>query len=813
VAENPVPPAQDPHKESPLPKPCFGKIQYLYLLRVPILVGLTIFFLPIVSLYCFRQLLGNLFVVMPSNIFWTLIATEMLVFGILVVTRVVLLNGLERFRIPQGLSEDVIKARWLLATQLLLLPMFVALIFSNDQADGTHCFWRLLAGGAAILVAFIAGFLVLLASVLISQRYRDDKKIAPHDRFPLPFKFMEKWIDCAYNKNLNFPKIKDWFKSTIPTWPDSLKNGYFDQKTWLPYPGQLLTFSMLLLSSGLYELIGYLKHQHFGIRFEVPAIAYVVVLLLVLTWLLSIAAFFFDYYRFPLLFCALLFVLSTNSVVVSDHISFALQPIFKAVFFPVAIFLIVSFCSVTLHGFRRKSLIAALVLLFAANLISNTDHFYQVRPHAGATEITPYDVVTAESRVDRTSDHPNGRITVVATAGGGIQAAAWTAQVLTGLQQEIPGDSPRHSFANSIAAISSVSGGAVGTMFFASRYRAIGAEPGFPSVANPSEIVDDAEFPALGNVAWAMVYPDLTRALLPFLKWNSQRLVDRGWALEQTWRIRGRGHLDSTLDDWRSGVKEGSRPALIFNSTLVESGEPYLLATADFNKQQKIEGVGRETFQRLLPGYDIPIVTAVRLAASFPFVTPASRPLSLEMNPDLAGNDATTLNNARYHAVDGGYYDNYGVNSLLEFLHEALTTAESNQVKAPDILIILIRSFPSEGAPLGKSRGWFYQFWAPISALLEVRETGQLVRDREAINLFIDYWKCRGVKVVPATFEFPGENAPLSWQMNSAQITEVETEWKKRQGPENPDWLQVSCFFHPEGKGCDSPELTQKQAW
>src|SRR5438094_521060 len=58
-------------------------------------------------------------------------------------------------------------------------------------------------------------------------------------------------------------------------------------------------------------------------------------------------------------------------------------------------------------------------------------------------------------------EHPHGRVVVVASAGGGIQAAAWTARVLTGLQHELP------EFANSIAALSGVSGGAVGTMFLA----------------------------------------------------------------------------------------------------------------------------------------------------------------------------------------------------------------------------------------------------------------------------------------------------------------------------------------------------------
>ena len=54
---------------------------------------------------------------------------------------------------------------------------------------------------------------------------------------------------------------------------------------------------------------------------------------------------------------------------------------------------------------------------------------------------------------------------MVTAAGGGIQAAAWTAQVLTGLD-EIYGK----EFSDSIGVVSSVSGGSVGAMFFLDRW-------------------------------------------------------------------------------------------------------------------------------------------------------------------------------------------------------------------------------------------------------------------------------------------------------------------------------------------------------
>ena len=74
-------PAPGPNDAPPKQLPLGVKLQYAYLVRVPILVGITLFALPIVSLFALRQLLGNLFLLGPWNILWTMIATTTLAFA------------------------------------------------------------------------------------------------------------------------------------------------------------------------------------------------------------------------------------------------------------------------------------------------------------------------------------------------------------------------------------------------------------------------------------------------------------------------------------------------------------------------------------------------------------------------------------------------------------------------------------------------------------------------------------------------------------------------------------------------------------
>ena len=735
------------------PLPWGARVQYFYLLRIPIIMGAAICILPIASFVWFRQLLGNLFVLDLWNIFWTVLATQMLTTSILVVARVVLLNGKERFGVRQALREDIVSKGSLLWTGALGIPMFWAIVFTNGQVKGAYdAVPRVAVVLAAMLMASILAFGVLWVSILVSPRYH----MPAQDRFPLPFAFMRNWISSAYKATLFSDATKKKFANWIQKRRQCLTAGYFDPHTHLPYPGQILSFSMLFFSYGLYQFVGYLKHARLGESFGVPAIAYVIMLFIVWNWIFSIAAFFLDRFRVPLVVPVLLFVIATN--------------------------------------FTTRS-----------------DHFYEIRETAQLPTVTPSQVLTAPFRLNPDQNHPHGRVTVIAAAGGGIQAAAWTARVLTGLQAGVAADSPEKSFANSVAAISSVSGGAVGTMFFVNQYQASGTSHGFPPGANLSKIVGDAEGPALGEIAWAMVYPDFTRVVLPFSKWAPNRLIDRGWALEQTWRRRGQ--IDAMLGDWRAGINDGWRPTVFFNSTIVESGEPLLLSTNDLG-QKTLSGVGRKSIDTFLPGYDVPVVTAVRLAASFPYVSPASRAAWNPPSAGSAGSNSVLETSSKYHIVDGGYYDNYGVNTLLAFLDEALTSIPSGQ--APDILLIQIRSFPSGAtSPEGKRKGWFYQTWAPIAALMRVRTTGQLVRDREAIDNFVALWSARGVKIRLATFEFPGNDAPLSWQMNESQTAEIESQWEEKVNPpRNEDWQQVNCFFHPTELGCaNSRVLKTKGAW
>ena len=187
--------------------------------------------------------------------------------------------------------------------------------------------------------------------------------------------------------------------------------------------------------------------------------------------------------------------------------------------------------------------------------------------------------------------------------------------------------------------------------------------------------------------------------------------------------------------------------------------------------------------------------------------------------------------------IDGGYYDNYGISSLIVWLEQGLTelrhaceqTSRGSKEKQPcsstvlpRILVVQIRPFPGDEEAQPKKKGWAFQLYAPIKGLLSVRSTPQLLRDREALTLFAQRWEPGDVttsqaKILFATFEFGGFNAterdkavnpPLSWAMSPSQIQAVKEDWTERvnhadPNQDDPNVNQVHCFFDPSFSLCD----------
>lgn len=324
------------------------------------------------------------------------------------------------------------------------------------------------------------------------------------------------------------------------------------------------------------------------------------------------------------------------------------------------------------------TLLAVLLLTGAVG----TDHKYAVETSKVA-DVGPL----SPAKVIKAWKEKRGRDTrtmlVVATAGGGIRAGAWTAEVIR-LQQDCKAAS------DSLLLVSSVSGGSMGSMFVVAPYSGDGAYP--TSDDELKQIRFNTKRSSLGAVGWGLAYPDLLRTIPLFGAGVPEKLekLDRGWSLENSWSTAWRDVKlpTPTLAHWRQDVHDGIRPAVIFNATASESGERFLVATTDAPFE------GARQFSDLFPGKDIDVSTAARLSATFPYVSPLGR-----ASQGLVKNG--------YHVGDGGYYDNSGLLSAVEWLSNA-----GDELKNYQVLLIVIDAKPGSGK-FGNKWSWQRQLMDP----------------------------------------------------------------------------------------------------
>lgn len=316
-----------------------------------------------------------------------------------------------------------------------------------------------------------------------------------------------------------------------------------------------------------------------------------------------------------------------------------------------------------------------------------------------------------------------------------------------------------------------------------------------PSEAGLDRMIEKAGTSSLSATAWGLAYPDFWRG---FSLQNPFRpYFDRAWAMEQVWKRTLRpgdpeGKTVPTLSQWRVDTLAGLRPAALFNATIAETGERLVLSPLKLNPLPGgcvVDNPGFEdcvdarTFTNLYREKDLPVTTAARLSATFPFVSPITR-------ARLGRGEANG-----YHVADGGYYDNFGVVTLVEGLHSILhmqrgapdvpaglnaaaaAAAAREPLAPPKILILEIRASDSkkvqEATP---RRGWAFGTAGPMLTLLNVWGSGQTSRNNLDLELLEELAPKLNFKIERATFPLATE-APLSWHLTEAEKQEIENAW------------------------------------
>ena len=445
--------------------------------------------------------------------------------------------------------------------------------------------------------------------------------------------------------------------------------------------------------------------------------------------------------------------------------------------------------------YRVPVLFLAVSGSLASYYLWKVDHLFKLVPLRNKDSIHSGTLTDAlRARLGRQGEGDK-TLVVVTTAGGGVHAGAWTAKVLSSLDHELTKASDQ-PLSPSIGLISAVSGGSTGTMFYVDRL----PESGAMDAATAKEVVAAATADNLDAIGWGLAYPDFWRLI--GLPWLTRKRVDRGSALEDDWGGAMRKG-DATFADWREDMLTGIKPVTVFNATWVQSGCRLLLSPFPLNEPAERQA---SDFCRSFPEHDIAVKTAARLSATFPFVTPIAR-------------DDQEIRLT--HVADGGYFDNFGVFTAVNFLNDILLAEDgrgqsvATEFNVTRILVLEIRAFADTDISMTYTRfsGWIMQVFGPLITMFSIRRSTQTARNSVELENLIDYWNerlsDRDVRLEAAKLIFPEilkgtfqtfevYTPPLSWKLSEAQKRAVEQGWNELlKGDEWRKLVSIWSGWHP----------------
>ncbi len=632
----------------------FYAFQYLYFCRQPILLYLLTLALPWLAAYPLQSFGQNLLVFTPAPAAWAGLVLGAVAFAQASSLRLILRASGTRCRLPLRRGDDDLLAQqhfdfhrwWIVIGALPVVAWGWLLVRFAPTA-------RIIVVGGAFVLLFVVGFggswaLLVATGKLLAGTAEGG--------------WAGRWRTRIFRLA---DRVFRWFGA-----------GYLDHAA--SHLGLALS---MVIAATLYWVGWWGLAPPDPVIRSFPAVAYVLVLVLVFSWSLPALSFVLDKYRIPVF-------------------------------------------------------VVLLPLWWVLQLISEPDHHYAFLPGVKGGPPPVAETLVAERIA--ASVAPNSRpLVVVAASGGGITASLWTASVLAALQTD---DELGPDFARDIGLVSTASGGSVGAMFYVGGYTPAGppADPWEAAeIAGTSSLeatawglvypdfiraitgffpLDDRKSRAWANEQiWARHTKDATLG-----GWAEG--VTRGWRPLQLFNVTevetgAAVQLAAARMNVAAGAEAGREAAV----------DPLCCDPAQPSCRPRSAAYGLTW----APGSnDLAVATAARLSATFPYVFPVSRGKTPDGQP--CGN----------HLADGGYFDNFGVHAAVQVMDGALSrlATPAQPGARPHLIIVQIEAFP-ESVATRPIAGWEGVTLGPLITLLGVRSASQADRNRTELELFEKRWR------------------------------------------------------------------------
>ncbi len=274
-------------------------------------------------------------------------------------------------------------------------------------------------------------------------------------------------------------------------------------------------------------------------------------------------------------------------------------------------------------------------------------------------------------------------LVVVTTSGGGNRSAAFTMNALQRIDSITHGELMKKTFL-----LTGASGGMLSAAFFRELY--LKKQNGVSIDIRDRKYVDEISGDLLNPMFSSFVARDLIAPAQKFKVGPYAYVKDRGYAFEEKLNANTEGFLDKHLEDYKVDEYNANIPLIFFNSVVSRDGKKMIISTqpvrfmmqgrqdtTHFPKMDP-DAIDFASFFTKQDPYNLRILTALRMNATFPIVLPN---VWLPSQPVI-------------DVMDAGLRDNYGQETALRFLENFDDWLKEN---TRGVLVIQIRDREAGG--------------------------------------------------------------------------------------------------------------------
>ena len=254
-------------------------------------------------------------------------------------------------------------------------------------------------------------------------------------------------------------------------------------------------------------------------------------------------------------------------------------------------------------------------------------------------------------------DEAKPKLVMITASGGGQRAALWTVNILQSIYAIEKGEVMKHT-----ELLTGASGGVLGEAFFREIYLRSLSD----TSVNPMDkkYLDQISADNLNPIIFTLLVNDLLIRNQNFHYNGRKYLKDRGYAFENQLNQNTEGILDKPISEYKKPEFSGSIPLLPVTTLITNDGRKLVISHnsmsffgtsmlgkfGDDEKKQTID------FLRFFESHDsknLRFLSALRMSATFPFVTPN---IELPSDPVM-------------ETMDTGLSDNFGIQDALRFMY------------------------------------------------------------------------------------------------------------------------------------------------